>query len=208
MEGENNPQSAASQQTRSDEDPPLSLIVEYPTPGQLSVAFPARLLEKGHDEDEIYIPTPLLEREEGGADDDTTLEQDNGDLGEEFFTDDFDKRKRIFTFFLFLDIAYCVLLLLSRLLFEQEQDKVTLVITVILAVNILVNIATLYGTKNNILWILTLFIFIEAISIGFFLFKTFSPLVILRVIVLMLGAQVRTRLLMGHHLETPHTLPV
>jgi len=117
----------------------------------------------------------------------------------------------------------------GRLLFEQEQDKVTLVITVILAVNILVNIATLYGTKNNILWILTLFIFIEAISIGFFLFKTFSPLVILRVIVLMLGAQVRTRLLMvrfllaglrssmvmlnfissqGHHLETPHTLPV
>ncbi|KAL6062176.1 hypothetical protein QOT17_012425 [Balamuthia mandrillaris] len=173
---------------------PPQLFVEFPS--SVSLAFNSKHLsnEPGWfgEHKPIEIPAVLLEREDTGLpsdieddynynpDDERTIQRLRSDL---------QRRKQIFMVFLALDIIYCFLSLIAYFYISPSHVS-------ILALNVLVSILTFYGVIKERIWVLNLFVVVEGVAIGFFLFNTFSPLVVLRLIVLLLGAQVRARMMM------------
>lgn len=67
---------------------------------------------------------------------------------------------------------------------------------VLLVINITMNLLTLWAVFKGVVCILNLFLLVEGVSVVYFLFKAFSPLSVMRFIMLLLGAQVRTRMVM------------
>ena len=79
---------------------------------------------------------------------------------------------------------------------KGKVDNLYAAMVMLLIVNLFMDFLTFYAVMRDVVWLLNLFILVEGVSITFFLFRTFSPLVVLRLVVLLLGAQVRARIIM------------
>jgi len=189
------------------EEPP-AIYVQYPL-GTIAVALNESLLpeqSEGETEPlepkEILLPEALTEREDAETyEANYRLVEPEFEQNLQHLRTDLKRRKRIFLLFLSLDFIYCIALVVAQLALNSDSGVTMLPLLIVLANNMVVIVLTFYGVYKSLVWILNLFILVEGFSIGLFLFVSFSPLVVLRLLVMLMCAQLRARILLLRRYE-------
>jgi len=77
---------------------------------------------------------------------------------------------------------------------RSRGDELLTFTSALLVTNVVIDILTFCGTMADSILLLNIFIMVEGLSIAVFLLRNFSPIVVLRLVVLFLAAQIRSRI--------------
>lgn len=77
---------------------------------------------------------------------------------------------------------------------SRSGDELLTFTSALLVTNVVIDILTFCGTLADSILMLNIFIMVEGLSIAVFLLRNFSPIVVLRLVVLFLAAQIRSRI--------------